>query len=95
MKLISLKPSNRKGKKYVAVIVDGQTQHTIHFGADGYTDFTINKSEATKAAYLARHSVREDWNNPLTAGFWSRWILWNKPTISESLADVRRRFSLD
>jgi hypothetical protein len=27
-----------------------------------------------------------------TAGFWSRWLLWNKPTIKESYDDIKRRF---
>jgi hypothetical protein len=94
MKLISLKKSGRRGKKYVAVLEDGLVRHTVHFGAAGYTDFTINKSEEKKAAYIARHQVTEDWDDPRTAGFWSRWLLWNKPTLRESLADLRRRFRL-
>jgi hypothetical protein len=94
MRIISLKPSDRKGKKYKVIIEDDGRNHTIHFGASGYSDFTITKSEAKKSAYIARHSVTEDWNNPLTAGFWSRWLLWNKSTIRESLADIRKRFNI-
>ena len=46
--------------------------------------------------YIARHRVRENWNKSgiHTAGFWSRWILWNKPTLQESINDVEKRFNI-
>ena len=34
----------------------------------------------------------ENWNDPTTAGFFSRWITWNKPTLTESLKDTNKRF---
>jgi hypothetical protein len=34
----------------------------------------------------------EDWSNPLTAAFYATNILWNKPTIVESVRDTNRRF---
>lgn len=76
---------------------NGQTK-TIHFGAVGYSDYTnyykTNKEEAEKRknAYISRHKVNEDFNNPLTPAFWSRWILWNLPTIEASLKDTLKRF---
>ena len=27
-----------------------------------------------------------------TAGFWARWLLWNKPTIEVSYNDIKKRF---
>ena len=57
-----------------------------------YEDFTIHKDPERKERYIERHSKNEDWHNPLTAGFYSRWILWNKPTITESIKDTNRRF---
>ena len=27
-----------------------------------------------------------------TAGFWSYWLLWNKPSIKESYEDIKKRF---
>lgn len=94
MRIVSLKPSDRMAKKYCVIVEANGRQHTIHFGATGYSDFTISKSEVKKKAYIARHKVTENWSNPLTAGFWSRWLLWNKPTISASLADIRQRFNI-
>lgn len=95
MKLLHVKPSTSAGKKYMAVFEtpNGRTK-TVHFGAAGMSDFTINKDEARKERYLARHRANENWDQPDTAGALSRWILWNKPTLSASIADYRRRFSL-
>jgi hypothetical protein len=91
MKLVSLTASLKPKYKWLVVLQDGQTQHSIHFGARGYDDFTTHKDEKRKANYIKRHQPREDWTNPLTAGFWSRWLLWNLPTIKASLADVKKR----
>jgi hypothetical protein len=86
--------SESPGKKWKAVFTDGTKHKTIHFGATGYEDFTQHGSEQRKASYLARHKTSESWNNAMTAGALSRWILWNKPTISASVADFKRRFGL-
>ena len=95
MKLISLRKANDNIHKYIAIVQkeDG-TKRTMRFGASGMSDFTKHRDEARKQRYLDRHRVREDWNDPLTAGFWSRWLLWNKPTIAQSLADLKERFGL-
>jgi hypothetical protein len=95
MKLKSLQKARDNIHKYVAIIEldDGKTR-TVRFGAAGMSDFTKHKDEARKQRYLDRHSAREDWNDPTTAGFWSRWLLWNKPTITDSLQDLKRRFDL-
>ena len=33
----------------------------------------------------------EDWNNPLTEAFYATNILWNKPSLAESISDTNRR----
>ena len=66
----------------------------IDFGARGYEDFTTTKDTARKERYLARHKKRENWNDLSTAGFWSRWLLWNKPTIRASIIDVENNFKI-
>ena len=67
---------------------------TVHFGATGYQDFTQHGDETRKASYLARHRTREDWTlqGVESAGFWARWVLWNKPSLAQSIADINRRF---
>jgi len=47
-----------------------------------------------KAAYLRRHRKNEDWEDPRTPGALSRWILWNKPTLEESIKAYIKRFAL-
>jgi hypothetical protein len=95
MKLIRVVPSAKAEKKYDAVFQsDNGRNKTISFGAKGMEDFTTHKDEERKARYIARHRARENWDKPDTAGALSRWILWNKPTFADSLADYKRRFSL-
>jgi hypothetical protein len=97
----SLKPKY----KMVARFIDDNGQYiSIHFGARTYKDYTIYNKEVKKGiitqdladskkdAYIARHRVNEDFENPMTAGALSRWILWNKKTIRESITDFKKRF---
>ena len=67
----------------------------MHFGATGYEDHTQHGDEKRKASYLARHKAWEDWTlqGVESAGFRARWLLWNKPSLSASIADINRRFS--
>jgi hypothetical protein len=77
--------------KLVAVFNDGQR---VPFGAFGYQDFTTTGDLDRKKRYLKRHRANEDWNNPKTAGALSRWLLWNKPTLEQSIHDYIRRFHM-
>ena len=98
-KLISFKPSDQSEKKYMVEIERDGRRKTIHFGASGYKDYTLFSAlerEQRKRNYISRHQSKEDWSESGidTAGFWAKHILWNKPTISASLAETRRRFNL-
>ena len=85
-----------RDKKYKAVFStkDKKKTKTLHFGAKGMSDFTKHKDPKRKERYLKRHKKNENWNNPLTAGALSRWILWNKPTLKASIEDFENRFKL-
>lgn len=93
-KLKAIKKSTRKDKKLMAIFEnpDNKQTKTIHFGANNMSDYRIHKDIERKNRYLARHKKNEDWNNPYTAGALSRWILWNKPTLKDSIDDYKRRF---
>lgn len=86
-----LSKSPKQGKKWRVVVTEGDVKRTIDFGADGYGDFMIFTDESPEEGkrrrerYITRHSAREDWSDPFTAGFWSRWLLWGETTIEESL----------
>ena len=75
----------------MAAIEDGPT---VHFGATGYQDYTQHGDNERRASYLARHRANETWalDGVRSAGFWARWLLWNKRTLRASAADIRRRF---
>jgi len=101
LRLTELGPSLKPRFKMVARFetADGKVIST-HFGASGYGDYPTYYKEdpemaaAKKAAYLARHVVREDWTDPTSAGALSRWVLWNMSTVRSSIADYKRRFGL-
>jgi hypothetical protein len=98
-KLISFSRSDNPEKKYKVVIERDGREKTIHFGASGYKDYTLFsplEREQRKRNYISRHQSKEDWSlsGIDTAGFWAKHILWNKPSVSASLADTRRRFNL-
>ena len=92
--MYKLTRSKRANKKYKLTTPDDKT---IHFGQKGAEDFTTHGNEKRKDSYLARHKPREDWskNGIDTAGFWARWLLWNKKSIRESVEDIRSRFNID
>ena len=83
-------------KKYKAVLKNKETgrEKSVKFGATGYDDYTTHKDEERKNSYISRHKARENWTKSGvdTAGFWSRWLLWNKPSYRDSLADIKSRF---
>jgi hypothetical protein len=79
-----------KHKYYIVTKSDKK----IYFGQASASDFTHHKNEERKNRYILRHQKNEEWGKSGidTAGFWSRWLLWNKPTIRESYEDIKNRF---
>ena len=76
--------------------VDGR-ERTTHFGQAGAKDYTSHDRavrEIRKKAYDARHRSSENWSDPTSAGALAKYILWNKTSVSASLADYKRRFNL-
>lgn len=88
--------SKIKGKKYSVYASDGKTKKLVHFGATGYSDYTKHGDDDRKKLYIQRHKTNEDWlkSGLFTAGFWSRWVLWNLPTITQSVKNVQQKFNL-
>ena len=92
---VNIKSSTSQAKKFMAIFEyeDGKKK-TIHFGSAGMSDFTKNKDPKRKDAYLARHKKNENWEKFDTAGALSRWILWNKESLTESIAFYKNKFNL-
>ena len=86
---IEIKRSKKAGKKFDAII-DGKK--TVSFGATGYSDYTQHKDPERKQRYINRHKKAENWNDPKTAGFYAKHILWNQPSLRASIADTNKRF---
>ena len=97
-------PSSNRRKKYMAdvEITDGGVlvrRKRVHFGGvrdDGrpYNDYTTG---GNRYAYLSRHSKNDEtWSlaGVTTPGFWSRWALWEKPTLDAALRALSRRFGI-
>ena len=92
--LIKISRSNKSDKKMMAIFENCNTgrQKTIHFGSNGMSDYTIHKDKDRKKRYIKRHSTNEDWDNPISAGSLSRWILWNKTSLRESISHYKKKF---
>jgi len=104
---VEILPSTRQDKKFMAVFYeDSNKRRSVHFGAKGMRDFVLMNDkqskfyepdstirEDTKRRYISRHRG-DNLSDPLSAGALSRFILWNKPTLKDSIADFKRRFRL-
>ena len=88
---VIISKSNNKNKKYKAEI-DGKK--TVHFGDNRYQDYTQHKDPKRKENYISRHAKNEDWSksNIASAGFMSRHILWEKPTIEKSIHNLNNKY---
>lgn len=86
--MMEIKKSNRKDKKY-QVNVNG---NVVHFGQKGYEDYTTHKDIKRKERFYQRFRLTNDINSPL---FWSMNVLWNKPSIEESISNMNKKFNLD
>ena len=67
---------------------------TVHFGANGYNDYTIHKDPERKKRYIKRHEKNENWADAMSAGALSHWILWNKPNKIDSIKDYKNKFGI-
>ena len=69
-------------------------EKAVDFGARGASDFTLHKDEFRKQQFLSRFRkliVRYE-DDPMTPMTLSTWILWNRPTIEQSLNDYKQHF---
>jgi len=91
---VALKRSPNPKKKYRVTFEDGSH---VDFGGKGYSDYTIHGDPSRMKRYLARHGrMGETWtkNGMKTAGFWSRWLLWSKPSMTGAKKLMTRRYGI-
>ena len=84
---IVITPSNKTNKKFTALIDDKK----IHFGDSRYSDYTLHKDTERKKAYLARHK-KDNYTNPNYPSFYATNLLWNKPTLKESIKNTNEKY---
>jgi hypothetical protein len=94
MKNFILTRSNRNNKKFMIYSIE--SDQFVHFGSKGASDFTIHHDEERKNRYILRHQDREDWtaSGMMTAGFLSKHLLWNQPSLEASIKDTEKRFKI-
>jgi ribosomal protein S21 len=89
-KLILYRPyrSDRPNKKFY--IINDEFKK-IYFGDSKYQHYTQGHlEEKRKQSYIKRHKKKEDWYDPNTPAFWSRWFLWEYPTYDEALKNIKK-----
>ena len=95
IRLISIRKSKREGKKYTATfeIKKGKniSRKTTHFGAKNMSDYTKHKDKERRGRYISRHKKDLNTKDPTRAGYLAMFILWNKPTLSGSILDYKKR----
>jgi len=92
--LISIKKSNKSGKKLMATFETNGRRKVIHFGAAGMSDYTKHHDPKRKQRYITRHKKDLGTGNPARAGYLSMFVLWNKPTLAGGIRDYRRRLNI-
>ena len=79
----------------MAIFYEGDKKiKKVHFGASGMSDYTKHKDDERKKLYLARHKKNENWNNYMTPGSLSRWVLWEYKSLNEAIRKYKQKFNL-
>lgn len=101
MKLLEIKKSNNRKKKWMAIFCNcsGETKckpadrKTVHFGASGYEDYTTHRDVERRRLYRLRHAKEKD-QAPDTPGSLAYHILWGEHTsLQQNIRDFRKKMS--
>ena len=102
MKLEKIIKSDAKSKKWTAIfcMCEGKSKccdndkKKVHFGQENADDYTITKDKEQRERYRKRHQKDLRTNDPMKPGYLSYYLLWNKPTLQESIKDYKKKFNL-
>ena len=94
IKVIKFKKLTSGAKKFEITFNKNGKTYIRKFGARGMSDFTIHKDKERRERYITRHKKDLKTNDPMKPGYLSMYILWNKPSVSGSLADYKRRLNV-
>jgi len=101
-KIVKAKAKGKKLSIKITYVDDNNKERTktINVGQIGFRDYpqvyaeNTELAESLKELYLKRNK-NSDYTNTLSKQFWSRYLLWNKPTLSESVEYIRTEFHAD
>jgi hypothetical protein len=79
--------SDRKGKKYKAILTDGKE---IHFGSDVSETYLDHKDKKKRENYLKRHLANpverhHVENMVMSPALLSAYLLWNTPSLEKNI----------
>jgi len=87
---MKIEKSTRKGKRLMATFKNGKT---VHFGSAVGSTYIDHGDKNKRAAYLARHRVNENWDDPYSPGSLARYLLWgDSASLEANHRDFLRRF---
>ncbi len=91
---VKLIKSPRREKKWRVIFPNGSH---VDFGLFGASDYLHHRDRLRMQRYVKRHArMHENWKKSgvHTAGFWSRWLLWSKPTMTGAKALIKKKFGI-
>jgi hypothetical protein len=95
MKLIGIERVSGKKEFKATFALDSGKKKTTQFGTASNYVLNPAKTKKDRAAYIARHKVREDFNAPTTAGALSKHILWGgSKNLNKNIKTFKKKFSL-
>jgi hypothetical protein len=86
----------KDSKRLIAFFImeDGKTKRKKFGQYQSGGTFFDGATEEKKNAYLARHRARENWDDIMSAGALSRWILWQDTNRSKLEKLINRKFGI-
>ncbi len=96
MKLLRVERTPNQSKAFRAIFkLDNDKEKRVTFGTSSNYVLNPDKTNKDRENYLKRHKTREDWEDPLTAGSLSRWILWgDSRNLNKNISTFKKKFKL-
>jgi len=92
---VKITPSDQGSKRYKAVFFEnGKKILTRHFGYKGGSTYIDHKDDKIKNAWIARHSVRGNFDDYKSASSLAYHILWRFKSFNEAVRSYKNKFNL-
>ena len=101
MKLEKVISSDAKGKKWTAIFClckgktccDDSDKKKVHFGAEGYSDYTLGATDEQRKSYRARHASGKT-AEASSADALSYYILWSGRSRLQNIKEYKKKFNV-